>query len=115
MSCTIGLFINNVEIPLTQGAYDESWEHYQITGKTEAGTNRRDLIRSNILGLNITLQTTEALKNTLLTYNDEASLTVKYYADGVLTTWDAYMDDFSCKLQTEDLWEVSFKLVDLEQ
>lgn len=111
----IGLYINNTEVPLTRGTYKEIRKHYQITGQTEAGTNRRDLIRSNILGLSVKLTATDAEKAAIESYNEETSLTVKYYSGDTLQTWNAYMDELSSNALTEGEWEVSFNLIDLEQ
>lgn len=111
----IGLFINNVEVPLTRGNYNEVRDHYQITGQTEAGTNRRDLIRSNILGLSVKMTGTDSEKATIESYNAEPSLTVKYYAGDTLMTWAAYMDKLSCKAIVDGEWDISFSLIDLEQ
>lgn len=112
---SVALYLNNTEIPLTKGSYSESRSHYQITGETEAGTNRRDLIRANILGLSVTLIGTTATKTALESYNAEASLTVKHYSGSTLVTWTAYMDELSCELLTDGEWEISFELIDMEQ
>ena len=112
---SVALYINNVEVPLTKGSWQEKRSHYQITGQTEAGTNRRDLIRGNILGLSVKLTTDDADKATIEGYNALSSLTVKYYNNGVLTSWDAYMDNLSCNLLADDAWDVSFDLIDMEQ
>lgn len=112
---SVALYLNGTEIPLTKGSYKESRSHYQITGQTEAGTNRRDLIRANILGLSVELIGTTATKKALETYNAEASLTVKHYSGSTLVTWSAYMDNFSSNLLTDGEWEISFDLIDMEQ
>lgn len=111
------LFLNGVEIPLTRGSYKENRGHYQITGQTEAGTNRRDLIRAGILGLSVKLTADSTTKVLLEGYNEETSLTVKYYDESTqtLVSWDAYMDGLSSDLITDGEWDCSFNLVDLEQ
>lgn len=111
----ISLYINNVEVPLTKGSYNEKWSNYQVTGQTEAGTNRRDLIRSKILGLSVTFQGTDSDKATILTYAQSSSLTVKHYQGSTLTTWTAYLDNLSCNALIDGEWEISFDLIDLEQ
>lgn len=111
----IALYINNVEVPLNRGTYNEIRSHYQITGQTEAGTNRRDLIRANILGLSVKFTGTDADKSAIETYNAAASLTVKYYSGNTQLTWDAYMDGLTCNALVEGEWEISFNLIDLEQ
>lgn len=112
---SVALYLNDTEIELTKGSYSESWSHYQITGQTEAGTNRRDLIRSNILGLSVTLTATDDTKATIEAFNNEASLTAQYYSGDTLVSWEAYMDGLSCNLLTDGEWEITFNLVDLEQ
>ena len=111
----IGLYINNVEVPLSKGSYSEKLSHYQITGETEAGTNRRDLIRANILGLSVQMYATDTEKAAIEAYNAETSLTVKYYKGITLVAWDAYMDNLSCSAITDGEWNISFDLVDMEQ
>lgn len=112
---SVALYLNNTEIPLTKGSYQEKRSHYQITGETEAGTNRRDLIRSNILGLSVKLTAQTSDKLAIETFNTSASLTAKYYSGNTLTTWECYMDNLSCNLLTDGEWDVSFDLIDLEQ
>lgn len=112
---SVALYLNGTEIPLTKGSYKEKKTHYQITGQTEAGTNRRDLIRANILGLSVNLSGTTATKTAIETYNAKASLTVKHYVGSTLTTWTAYMDNLSCNLVADGEWDISFDLVDMEQ
>ena len=111
----IGLYINNVEVPLSKGSYTEKRTHYQITGETEAGTNRRDLIRSNILGLSVQMYATDTEKATIEAYNEESTLAIKYYSGTTLITWDAYMDNLSCSAITDGEWNISFDLIDMEQ
>lgn len=111
----IGLYLNNVEIPLSKGSYSEKLSHYQITGETEAGTNRRDLIRSNILGLSVQMYATDTEKATIEAYNEETALTVKYYKGTTLITWAAYMDNLSCNAITDGEWQITFDLIDMEQ
>ena len=111
----IGLFINNVSVPLNRGSYQEKLSHYQITGETEAGTNRRDLIRANILGLSVKMYATDDEKADIELYNAESSLTVKYYSGITLVSWDAYMDNLVCEAITDGEWNISFDLIDMEQ
>lgn len=111
------LLLNGTEIPLTRGSYKEQRNHYDIKGQTEAGTNRRDLIRAGILGLSVKLSADSATKILLEGFNEEASLTVKYYSEAAeaLVEWSAYMDGLSSDLVTDGEWDCSFNLIDLEQ
>lgn len=112
---SVALYLNNTEIPLTKGSYKEKRSHYQVTGETEAGTNRRDLIRANILGLSVELIGTTATKEIIEELNEETTLTAQYYSGDTLVSWEAYMDGLSSNLLTDGEWEISFELIDMEQ
>lgn len=112
---SVALYLNGTEIPLTRGSYTEKYSHYEVVEQTEAGTNRRDLIRANILGLSVSLTASTSDKEALRAYSAQSSLTVKYYKGSTLTTWTAYMENFSANLLTDGEWDVSFDLVDMEQ
>lgn len=77
----IQLFIDNVEIPLDMGGYKEVPLVKEERNETEAGTTHRDITRTGIGHLDISLTVDDTVK----AYLDECacadSLTVKYYSE----------------------------------
>lgn len=85
-------------------------------GETEAGTKQRDVIRSGIVSISVSLGVTAVWLSKLTAYSKYDKLTVKYLDTETLTLVETemFIEDFSVSLKKDTsykgLWEVSFRL-----
>lgn len=114
----ICLFLNNTEIPLTKGSYQESRDYVDNKNTTEAGSTVRELVRAGIISLSVSLICDSTTKQTLDGFADAASLTVKYWSDKTvaLESISGYLDGYKADLITDSsarLYTVSFTVKEL--
>lgn len=116
---TITLTINDTEIPLTKGSYSEKRNSVDNKNTTEAGTTVRELIRSGIVSLSVSLNCDAETKALLDGFADEASVTVIYWSESssALVTITAYLDGYSASLlydlSDDRIYDVSFTIEEL--
>lgn len=117
------LKISGEEIPVKKDDYTLSYIDVEAssTGKTEAGTNHVDIIREGVPEVAVSLTVTRTWLQKLRTYKKAGVLSCHYYDAevGGLIPWQARMTDFTAKVADSSLadgavWEVAFKLEDME-
>lgn len=114
----ICLFLNNTEIQLTQGTYTENRNYVDNQNKTESGKTVRELIRSGIIGLSVSLICDSTTKQALDAFADEAALEIAYWSEkaGEVLTFDGFIDGYKGNLKvdaSERFYEVSFDIKEL--
>lgn len=114
----ICLFLNGTEIPLTRGSYSESRGYVDNQNVTEAGTTVRELVRSGIASLSVSLVCDSSEKQVLDAFADEASLSVSYWSEkaGALASMSGYLDGYRANLLSDSsgrFYEVSFTVQEL--
>lgn len=118
----IGLFLNNVGLAITRDSYKETLTSVEDTHTTEAGTTIRNITRTGIYGLDVTMKGTEAEKARLdqLVQSDYVMVTVWDEVSTDLVTRRMYIvpSSYSSSLIIEDdnhrYYSLSFSLKDLE-
>lgn len=116
----IRLWLNNVELDLTDDDYSFSYKNVDSLKTSEAGTNLRDITRTGIPSMKISYECIESEKVKLLAYSKLSSLTAKYWDETTQAykTWDCFMTGYSEKLivegTTHRYYKVGFTLEDLE-
>ena len=117
------LKISDEVIPVKKDDYTLSYTDVEAssTGKTEAGTNHVDIIREGVPEVSVSLTVTRSWLQRLRTYKKAGVLPCHYYDAevGGLIPWRARMTDFTAKVNNSSaaegaVWEVSFKLEDME-
>lgn len=114
----ISLSLNGTDIPLTKGSYTEKRNYIDTKNVTESGATIREIVRTGIISLSISLICDHSLKKKLDGYADEASLTVIYWSEkaAALQTITGYIDDYSTDLIADvssRFYDISFKVVQL--
>ena len=114
----ICLILNGTEIPLTKGSYSEKRGYVDNRNITEAGHTVREVVRTGIVTLSVSMVCDSEEKQTLDGFADEASLTVVYWSEktGTLQSMSGFMDGYSASLKVdsdERFYDVSFEIVEL--
>ena len=120
MAYTKHLEINGTEIPIPQ-TYDLAFTSVlaDTSGETEAGTSQRDVIRSGIAEISVSLDVNAVWLGRISAYSKLAKLNVRFFDTELLTLRSAemYMDSFSASLikdtAKKGFWNVSFKLKEM--
>ena len=114
----IQLFINDTEINLNAGSYKEYPRVVETRNETEAGTTHRDIVRTGIGHLDISMNADETEKAFFDDCVDASMLTVRYWSEraGALVEKTMYLDpdSYSADLIVETgghrYYDVSFTL-----
>lgn len=120
MAFKMQLFINAVELALTNEQYKTTFQNVDNVNVSEAGTNLRAVTRTGIRKMHVEYKCTAAEEAKLEGYSQLTSLTAKYYdeVEEKLEEWPCWMSDFTSSLEVEDnatrFYKVSFNLNDLE-
>lgn len=116
----IKVLINEVELELTNDSYSESLSSVDSRNTSEAGTTLRAVVRTGIRELSISYECIETEKIKLEAYSKLSSLNAQIYdeASDSMMNWECFIDGFKSDLAVEDnhhrYYNVSFKLIDLE-
>ena len=114
----IQIIINGTEIKLNAGSYKEFPRVVENRNKTEAGTTHRDIIRTGIGHLDVSMNSDDVEKAFFDDCVNASELTVKYWSEraGALVTKSMFMDpdSYSADLVVETsihrYYNVSFTL-----
>ena len=113
--------IGGVNVQLTDDSYSETYSSVEYTAQTEAGTTRRDTVRTGFLSelsISITADDTTKAKFDDAVAEDSLVLTLYDSTSGTSKTWDCYISSYSASLirDTDDnvFWSVSATFNDLE-
>ena len=112
------LILNDTEIPLTRGSYAENREYVDNRNVTEAGSTVREIIRTGIVSLSVTLTCDSVTKQMLDYYADQSTLNVSYWSEksGSLQVITGFLDGYRADLKidtSERFYEVSFNVKEL--
>lgn len=116
----IRLYLEGIELELTNDTYSESLSNVDFRKTSEAGTTLRSVTRTGIPNLSIAYKCIDTELVKLKALSKRSSLIAKVYdeATDTLKDWKCYMDSFQSDLLVEDEhhrnYSVSFKLNDLE-
>ena len=112
--------IDNTYIQLSDTSYTEKYSSVEYTQTTEAGTRRRDTVRTGFLDeLSVTLTTTGTIKKKFDDAAKADSVLVGLWSTYYNTSigWYCYVSDYSASLvrdtATETYWEISVTFKDL--
>lgn len=112
--------IDYVKIELSDTQYSEKYSSVEYTQTTEAGTRRRDTVRTGFLDeLSVTLTTTGTVKKKFDDAAKADSITLGMWSTFYNTSigWDCYVSDYSANLvrdtSTDTYWEISVTFKDL--
>lgn len=114
----ICLIFNNTEIPLTKGSYSEKREYVDNRNVTEAGHTVREVVRTGIVTLSVSLVCDSEEKQVLDGFADESALSVIYWSEktGTLENINGFIDGYSANLKVdadERFYDVSFEVREL--
>ena len=115
---SIRLIINETEIALNKGSYKEFPRMIETRNETEAGTTHRDIVRTGIGYLNVSMTADETEKAFFDSCVNASMLSVQYWSEGEagMVTKTMFMDpgSYSAALITEAgshrFYTVSFTL-----
>lgn len=112
--------IDYTYIQLSDTSYTEKYSSVEYTQTTEAGTRRRDTVRTGFLDeLSVTLTTTGTIKKKFDDAAKADSVRVELWSTYYNTSigWYCYVSDYSANLvrdtATETYWEISVTFKDL--
>lgn len=98
--------------------YNVNMGDYGTANQTEAGSYIRDLVKSNIPSISVSMTVSDTWLTKLYTYNEARSITVTYYYGGSMYSALMYMQDLNVKrsadMTSRAFWDVSFSLHYLE-
>lgn len=114
----IRLIINNTEINLNVGAYKEYPRVVETRNETEAGTTHRDVIRTGVGHVDVSMYADETEKAFFDECVNALSLSVQYWSESAaaMVTKDMFLDpeSYSADLVIESgdhrMYNVSFTL-----
>lgn len=114
----IRLVINSTEINLNAGSYKEYPRVIETRNETEAGTTRRNIVRTGIGHLDVSMNADESEKAFFDGCVNASTLSVQYWSEagGAMVTKDMFMDpdSYSADLIVETgshrYYNVSFTL-----
>lgn len=115
------LKFNDETVPVKKDDYTVSYNDVVSggSGKTEAGTVIRDVIREGVPSISVNLDVTITWLKKLRAYKKRPALTVSWFDPdtGALSEREMYMDSFKASLAHDTsyggLWNVSFTLEDI--
>ena len=112
---SIELWFDTDKFPLTKDSYNLSFQNKDVQNETEAGTIIRDVKRLGVPHLSISCTIDNTWLQKLLTVNNTASVTVKYFSPVTLAlaTFDGFIENLSYELisdRTSTYWKVSFEV-----
>lgn len=109
------LTFDGASVPVSSDKdYSVNFDDYGTSNQTEAGTYIRDLVKSNIPSISVSMAVSDTWLAKLYAYNGKSSITVNYYCGGSMRSALMYMQDLSVKrsvdLTANTLWDISFTL-----
>ena len=109
------LIFDGTPIPVSSDQnYNVNHGDYGSANQTEAGTYIRDIVKSNIPAISVSMTVSDDWLDRLYMYNAKRSISVTYYHGGADYTALMYMQDMSAKrsgdLKVGAVWDVSFSL-----
>ena len=115
---SIRLIINETEIELNKGSYKEYPRVIETRNETEAGTTHRDIVRTGIGHLDVSMTADETEKAFFDECVNASMLSVRYWSESeaALVTKDMFMDpssygaDLIVETGGHRLYSVSFSL-----
>ena len=115
---SIRLIINSTELALNQGSYKEYPKTIENRNSTEAGTTHRNIVRTGIGHIEVSMNADETEKAFLDACSDASTLSVQYWSEtaGALVTKTMFLDpdSYSADLMAENTnhryYTVSFSL-----
>lgn len=118
MSSTIRLNINETEIQLNAGSYQERPRVLENRNETEAGTTHRDIVRTDIGNLSISMTADETEKAFFDSCVNASELSVQYWSESAAAMITKVMfmdpDSYNADLIVESgghrFYNVSFTL-----
>ena len=112
---SIQLWFDTEQFPLYKDGYTLSIQNKEVRNETEAGTIIRDVKRLGVPHLSVSCPVDETWYKKLLSVNNTATVTVKYFDPSVLAlaTFSGFVENLSFDLitnHTKSYWKATFEV-----